>query len=241
MTGDRNCEADLSRLKTSIGIVLEDYAKRVKDSGCVDDETMHGYAKMLYKAAKPEPAPGETKAGADCEAMERRAYDMAREYFKDMTDKGGHPYMEHIESVWTAVSAECDRNTRTKHSALWVYYKKCCITALLHDILEDTPCTADDLRRNGFDDEVVDAVLAMTRKPDETYYFDYILRVSDNDIARKVKVHDLENNMDATRLESMGDADAARIVRYWWCRCYLLGKVSGAECNNAIHPDRKFR
>lgn len=173
--------------------------------------------------------------------MENLAYGMAKEYFKDKVDKGGRPYMGHVESVWNAMVKEGEAAVKDGRSTLWLFYKKCAIVALLHDIIEDTPCTEDDLRSNGFDEEIVNAVSAMTRRPDETYYFDYIQRVSGNDIARKVKVHDLANNMDVTRLDKMDDGDLERVRKYWWCRMFLLGMASGVECNNAIHPDRKFR
>lgn len=65
--------------------------------------------------------------------------------------------------------------------------------AYLHDVVEDTRFTLDDLRK-GFSDEIVDAVDAITRRKGEKY-FDYIRRLSSNPIAKRVKIADLQENL----------------------------------------------
>lgn len=66
--------------------------------------------------------------------------------------------------------------------------------AFLHDVVEDTRFTLDDLRRNGFNDEILEAVDAITRRDGEKY-FDYIRRLSSNPIAKRVKIADLQENL----------------------------------------------
>lgn len=173
--------------------------------------------------------------------MEIKAYDIAAEAFRNKTDKGGVCYFAHISHVCEQVHKEMERNVVDENSTLGLFYQKCCIVALLHDLLEDTGWTAKMLLEKGFDKEVVDAVVAITRRDDEKHYFDFIERVAKNDIAKKVKIYDLEHDMDATRLPKLDETDLDRIKKYWWCREYLLGNVSSVECNNNIHPDRLFR
>lgn len=67
------------------------------------------------------------------------------------------------------------------------------VVAYLHDVVEDTQFTLDDLRA-GFSDEIVDAIDAITRRKDEKY-FDYIRRLSKNPIAKRVKIADLQENL----------------------------------------------
>jgi len=66
--------------------------------------------------------------------------------------------------------------------------------AFLHDVVEDTEYTLEDLRRNGFQDEILEAVDAITRRKNEKY-FDYIRRLSENPIAKRVKIADLQENL----------------------------------------------
>lgn len=173
--------------------------------------------------------------------MLNKAYAIVAEQFKDIKDKGGNPYIRHIEYVSQQVENEMDIKVSNKYSSLGVYYMKCIIVALLHDLVEDTDYTLDKLRKEGFDEEIVTAVDAITRRDDEKHYFDFIERVSKNDIAKKVKIYDLENNMDASRLTKLGENELNRIKKYWYCREFLLGNIGSVECNNAIHPNRLFR
>ena len=169
------------------------------------------------------------------------AYKLAEKYFKDKTDKGGHPYMGHMERIVSAIEKEKDAKCADSQSTLALFYDKAIVVALLHDLLEDTDCTPDTLRSEGFDSEIIDAVVAITRRPDEQKYFDFIARVKKNDIARLVKIYDLEDNMDIRRLNTFGDYEQKRLKKYWYCWKYLRGEMTDIECNNTIHPDRKIR
>jgi len=68
------------------------------------------------------------------------------------------------------------------------------IVAVLHDVLEDTPITSEDLLQAGFSKEIVTAIEALSKKDGETY-LDFILRAADNPLALKVKLADIEDNL----------------------------------------------
>lgn len=125
-------------------------------------------------------------------------------------DKGGHPYIFHPVSVAAMLA----------HSE---YSEDHVVVALLHDIVEDTDYTLEDLRSYGFGDTVVDAVDAITRRDGETYW-DYIWRCGQNEIARAVKLFDLTDN---SRTIRMGDkrAEIEGMVRSRYNRAleYLVG------------------
>ena len=73
--------------------------------------------------------------------------------------------------------------------------------ALLHDVVEDTPYTLEDIKKEGFTDEIVDAVACLTRE--ETMdYMDYIRRVKTNPLAVRIKLLDLEHNSDPARIDN---------------------------------------
>jgi hypothetical protein len=85
--------------------------------------------------------------------------------------------------------------------------------ALLHDVVEDTGRTLDDLRNLGYSDEVVAALGCVTKREGETYE-DFVERVASNPIARRVKLADLEDNMDLRRLTAIQPKDVDRLNRY---------------------------
>lgn len=122
---------------------------------------------------------------------------------RDQLDKAGRPYIEHPLAVAEAVEGEEAR-----------------ITALLHDVVEDSSVTPDTLR-NLFGDEVADAVEAMTHREGEDY-FDYIRRLSQNPLARQVKLADLAHNMELGRIRSPGEEDRLRAEKYRRAREMLL-------------------
>jgi (p)ppGpp synthase/HD superfamily hydrolase len=111
-------------------------------------------------------------------------------------DKGGEPYILHILRVALAVP----KNLR--------------IAALLHDIVEDTPFTLEDLRGRGYSEETLGVVDALTRREDETYV-QFIERIKPNPSARKVKLADLADNMKLERLPALDDKAVGRLSRYY--------------------------
>lgn len=87
------------------------------------------------------------------------------------------------------------------------------VVALLHDTLEDTDTTAEELLNLGFPNEVVDTIKLLTR-PEGMDYLDYVQNLKNNSIAKKVKIADLTHNMDLTRIENVTPKDLQRIEKY---------------------------
>jgi (p)ppGpp synthase/HD superfamily hydrolase len=84
---------------------------------------------------------------------------------------------------------------------------------LLHDVVEDTDVTFDDLINEGFTDEIIEALKLMTH--DESIpYMDYVALLKDNSIARTVKLADLKHNSDLTRLNEISEEDIKRYNKY---------------------------
>ena len=113
-------------------------------------------------------------------------------------DKAGAPYILHPLRLMLRMGSDVER-----------------MAAVLHDVVEDTPYTLDALRRLGFPPEVVEAVEALTRREDEgESYEEFVLRAGRNPIARRVKLADLEDNMDLTRIADPQEKDHQRLERY---------------------------
>lgn len=96
------------------------------------------------------------------------------------------------------------------------------IVALLHDTIEDTDVTAEYLRSEGFPEDVIRAVLSVT-KQEEDNYKDFVCRAAENVIGREVKIADLEDNMDIRRLKTISDDDVERLRKYLGAWQYLNG------------------
>ena len=179
---------------------------------------------------------------SEIRTLERSVLNFVTELFKYKKDNGGADYIKHLLNV--AEKIEDEGKLRSNwydfgESSLSLFYHKAYIVALLHDTLEDTDTTIDELKALGCDDEIIDAVIAITRKHTETY-FEFIDRVKKNDIAKLVKIKDLEHNMDVRRLSKFGDYELKRLKKYWYCWKYLKGEISAIECNNIIDPNNKI-
>ena len=133
-----------------------------------------------------------------------KALQIAVRAHKGQKDKAGHDYILHP----IRVSERCD-DPRAK------------IVALLHDTIEDTDVTADYLREEGFTEEIVEAVLAVTRREGEEYD-DYVRRAAQNELGRMVKRADLEDNMDIRRLPELTDRDVDRLRKYLRAWQYIV-------------------
>ena len=136
--------------------------------------------------------------------MTKKAIKFMFEKHKDQVDKSGIPYVFH-----------------PFHLAEQMDDEETTITALLHDIVEDTDTTFDDLRKLGFSDNIINALKLMTHDKNIDY-FEYVKNISKNPIARKVKIKDLEHNMDTSRLDEVTDKDLERVKKYKKCYKYLL-------------------
>ncbi len=109
---------------------------------------------------------------------------------------------------------------------------------ILHDLLEDTTATQDDLRRTGLSEQVVSAVLKLT-KPEHTPYSEYIILLAADPIAREVKLADLEDNYRLARVAyraEHADEDSRRIQRYILSAQFLRGQIARNEFLERIAP-----
>ena len=87
-----------------------------------------------------------------------------------------------------------------------------CIVALLHDVVEDTIVTFDDLEKE-FSKEIIDALKLLTHNKEENY-FEYVKRIKNNKLAKRVKIEDIKHNSDKTRIEHFTDEDIKRNEKY---------------------------
>ena len=117
----------------------------------------------------------------------RKAMQIAYRAHHGQTDKSGVPYLYHPIHLAEQMN---DEVTVT--------------AALLHDVLEDSPMTAEELRAAGISQQAVDAVVLLTR-PAEIPYLDYVERIRSNPIARAVKCADMRHNCDPSRLPDPPD------------------------------------
>jgi|HigsolmetaAR206D_1030411.scaffolds.fasta_scaffold00120_8 (p)ppGpp synthase/HD superfamily hydrolase len=125
---------------------------------------------------------------ADTGGMIEIALKLAKTYHKDQVDKAGDPYIYHVCRVGTLAGMK--GKTAEESSRLIAI-------GLLHDILEDTELSEEDLRRLHPDSVVCDTVVILTRKKDETYA-DYIWRLKPDRLATIVKLADLEDHLRST-------------------------------------------
>ena len=128
--------------------------------------------------------------------MTKKAIKLVIEKHKDQVDKAGLPYYLHPIHVAESMDDEIS-----------------CTCALLHDVIEDTSMTLEDLKEKGFSDEVLD-VLSLLTHDDDVPYMEYIEKIKTNPIATKVKLSDLAHNMDLSRIDNVTDEDLDRIEKY---------------------------
>ncbi|MDG0810619.1 HD domain-containing protein [Cohnella rhizosphaerae] len=121
---------------------------------------------------------------------------LAADKHRGQVDKGGSPYILHPLRVMQKAKRDEER-----------------IVAVLHDVVEDTDVTLDELRVMGFDERIVTAIDHLTRRGGETYN-DFILRVKQNELATRVKLLDIEDNSDLSRLQEVTEQDENRLRRY---------------------------
>ena len=126
----------------------------------------------------------------------KKAMKLCYEAHKDQVDKTGVPYVFHPFHVAEQMTSEAST-----------------IVALLHDVVEDTDYTLDDIVAAGFGKEIVEAVALMTHE-DDVPYLDYVAKLKDNPIARAVKLADLAHNSDQSRLGEIDEETRQRLEKY---------------------------
>lgn len=126
----------------------------------------------------------------------QKAIEIATEAHKNQRDRAGKPYIGHISRVMQAGETQEER-----------------IAGILHDIVEDTSWSFEDLLNIGIPIDIVDAIRCLTKMENEPYD-QFIERVKTNPIAIAVKLNDLHDNMDMTRLPEITDKDIERLLKY---------------------------
>jgi len=111
-------------------------------------------------------------------------------------DKAGQPYISHPLRVMARMN-----DTISK------------AVAVLHDVIEDCGITAQDLAEAGLPEEVVSRVEILSRREGESY-MQFIDRIAPDEVARKVKMEDLKDNMDLSRLPKVTESDLKRNAKY---------------------------
>ena len=134
--------------------------------------------------------------------MLSKAIRIAAIAFEGKFDKGGIPYILHCLHVMNGVSA---------------LGEDAMIVGVLHDLIEDTRWTLEDLVKEGFSYTIISAVALLTHNPKEAYV-DYIKEIAHNPLARAVKMEDLKHNSDIMRLKGRRKKDFDRLEKY--CSAY---------------------
>lgn len=138
-----------------------------------------------------------------------RAISLSAEAHAGQVDKAGQPYILHPLRVMLRMNSEEER-----------------IAAVLHDAVEDTDITLEQLVEAGFSHAVVTAVAALTKLPAESR-MDAAARAAANPLARAVKLADNAENMDLSRISNPSEKDFARRREYELVRELLLGGKVG--------------
>jgi len=124
------------------------------------------------------------------------ALSIARKAHEGQLDKAGVDYIEHPIYVASRVDTEEEK-----------------AVALLHDVIEDSPVSAEELLQAGLPETVVTAVQVLTKKKEQDYQT-YLETVKKNPLARVVKLADLKHNSDLSRLSSITEKDRERLKKY---------------------------
>ena len=130
------------------------------------------------------------------QSQSEKAYEIAKKVHLGQIDKAGEDYIKHPEKVASFVNSDEEK-----------------AVAYLHDVIEDTELTLEDLREYGFSEEVLEAVDVITKKKGQDYQT-YLNSVKENKLARVVKLADLRHNSDLTRLINITEKDIERKEKY---------------------------
>ena len=128
--------------------------------------------------------------------LTKKALKLCFEAHRDQVDKTGLPYVFHPFHLAEGMTDEVS-----------------CVCALLHDVVEDTDYTLDDLRAMGFPEDVV-AVLTLLTHEGGVPYMEYVEKIKENPIAVRVKLADLAHNSDESRLDVIDEYALRRAEKY---------------------------
>jgi (p)ppGpp synthase/HD superfamily hydrolase len=125
-----------------------------------------------------------------------RAIMIATKTHAGQQDKAGAPYLLHVLRVMMRLNNMDEK-----------------IVALLHDVVEDSEVTFEELANEGFPKKILKAVELLTKTENKPYE-DYIQEIKKNELARVVKLADLKDNMNISRLKNLTEQDKLRIKKY---------------------------
>ena len=126
-----------------------------------------------------------------------RAIEIATKSHEGATDKYGAPYINHVTRVMNMGETNNEK-----------------IVGVLHDVIEDTHWTFEDLEKEGFSKDAIDALRCVTKTSEDEDYQEFIDRVKINPLAVKVKLNDLRDNMDIRRMPEVLELDLKRLNKY---------------------------
>jgi len=138
-----------------------------------------------------------------------RAIEIARQAHAGQVDKGGADYIGHPLRVM-----EMGRTEEAK------------IVGVLHDVVEDSEWTFEMLEAEGFSSEIIDALRCVTKLSEDEDYDHFLNRVKGNRLALKVKLCDLVDNLDISRIKEPTDSDIKRTKKYARAYAFIKKAVS---------------
>jgi (p)ppGpp synthase/HD superfamily hydrolase len=130
------------------------------------------------------------------QALFEKAIKIALKAHKGKTDKGGNPYILHPLRIMTSMDTLEEK-----------------ITAILHDVIEDSDISVEYLTKHKFPESITNAITLLSKTKNQNYD-DYIKEIKKNKLATKVKIADLEDNMNLSRLKSITEKDKQRLLKY---------------------------
>ena len=127
-----------------------------------------------------------------------RAIEIAASANKNQADKGGSPYILHPIRVMMSLDTEDEK-----------------IVGVLHDVVEDSDVwNFECLREEGFEENILSALKSVTKLSEDEDYQQFIKRAGQNEIGRNVKIADIKDNLDVTRIGTLNEKDLLRINKY---------------------------
>jgi (p)ppGpp synthase/HD superfamily hydrolase len=140
-----------------------------------------------------------------------KAIKIAVEAHQGQTDRYGAPYILHPTRVMARLQTTSEK-----------------IVGILHDVVEDTDWTFEKLSAEGYSDVLVEAIKAVTKQEGEEYEA-FVRRSAANPLAKKIKLADLEDNMDLRRMPEVTEKDLSRLQKYVKAWHFLSETPAGAR------------
>jgi (p)ppGpp synthase/HD superfamily hydrolase len=153
--------------------------------------------------------------------MLNKAIDIATKAHAGQVDKSGQPYIGHPLRVMSMGATNEEK-----------------IVGVLHDVVEDSDWTFEQLAVEGFSTEIIEALQCVTKLSEDEPYDKFIQRIKSNPLAVKVKINDLTDNMDIRRLAYISEKDVKRLKKYLKAYKQLLGEPTySIEACRVEHPN----